>query len=243
MNDSQEHGRSNASMNDRRSALHALAHEGRLLANSLIATQASQEELEQATQSLRAIVASLPTFKGSVLPVFSDSHSDTFADQSPVMGLANITAPPASLRPVDNGVEGTVVFDVCYEGPPGHVHGGWIAALFDEVLGMTQALSTKPGMTAKLEINYRRPTPLHTAIHFRGTIDRIEGRKIFTTARSFDPATDETYAEAHGLFISVEFDRFRSPTRPGGLGHAVITQMAMPTPTHSTAPETAPGIH
>ena len=31
----------------------------------------------------------------------------------------------------------------------------------------------------------------------------------------------ETLAEAKGLFISIDFDRFTSPTRPGGLGHIV----------------------
>lgn len=235
MNDLPNILRSVASIGERRAALHALAREGRQLASALIASPASIEELERATDSLRSIVSGLPKLSEAPPPFLPDQHSETFSDQSPVIGLANITAPPASLQLVDNAVEGTVVFDVCYEGPPGHVHGGWIAAMFDEVLGMAQALSSKPGMTARLEVNYRRPIPLHTPIFFRGTIDSVDGRKIYTSARSYNRETDETYAEAHGLFISVEFDRFRSSTRPDGMGHANLAQQHPSDPPHHGA--------
>ena len=216
---------STAPETERRAALHALAHEGRLLARSLIASQASTAQLREATEMVRSVIDLLPALGAAPVTLPIDSYADTFADQSPVIGKANMTAPPASLVLAEGGVEGTVVFDVCYEGPPGHVHGGWIAAMFDEVLGMVQATSNSPGMTGKLEVNYRRPTPLHLPIRFRGVIDRIDGRKIYTTARSYNPETDETYAEAHALFISVAFDRFTSPTRPDGLGHANLMKL------------------
>ena len=66
------------------------------------------------------------------------------------------------------------------------MHGGVVAAMFDEVLGMTQSLSGQPGMTGTLRIRYRRPTPLHRELRFEGTLDRVDGRKIFTTARCLD---------------------------------------------------------
>ena len=42
-----------------------------------------------------------------------------------------------------NTVDFTPRFGAAYEGPPGSVHGGIIAAAFDEVLGMTQSLMMK----------------------------------------------------------------------------------------------------
>ncbi len=215
-----------APIDERRAALHQLAVEGRVLADRLIASQASTEQLLAATKSLREVLALLPERELGG-PTFDQAHIDTFADQSPVIGLSNIVAPPALMEMSENAVEGVVSFGVVYEGPPGHVHGGWISAVFDEVLGMVQAVTQKPGMTGRLEVSYRRPTPLGTPIHFRGVVDRVEGRKIFTSARSFNPINDETYAEATALFISIEFDRFTSPTRPDGLGHTKYVQDAI----------------
>ena len=62
-------------------------------------------------------------------------------------------------------IKGTVTFGSAYEGPPGHVHGGYVAAAFDELLGMTQSLGGMPGMTGTLTVRYRRPTPLRTELH------------------------------------------------------------------------------
>ena len=60
-------------------------------------------------------------------------------------------------------------------------------------------------MTGTLTVRYRRPTPLHRDLRFEGTLDRVEGRKIFTTGRCFDG--DDVTAEAEGLFIPVDFQK------------------------------------
>jgi acyl-coenzyme A thioesterase PaaI-like protein len=86
------------------------------------------------------------------------------------------------------------------------VHGGYVAASFDEVLGYVQSLSGNPGMTGTLTIRYRKPTPLHTELFFEAELVRVEGRKIFTQARVL--AGDLVTAEAEGIFISVDRSRF-----------------------------------
>src|SRR5437899_8819373 len=100
-----------------------------------------------------------------------DTHA--FFDHSPLIGLANPLAPPIRLAVVGDKVEGHVVFGDAYEGPPGHVHGGFVAAAFDEVLGMAQSLTGNPGMTGTLTIRYRRPTPLLTELVFEAYADRV----------------------------------------------------------------------
>jgi acyl-coenzyme A thioesterase PaaI-like protein len=102
-------------------------------------------------------------------------------------------------------VVGNVTFASAYEGPPGHVHGGYLAAAFDEVLGLAQGVSGAPGMTARLTVNYRKPTPWGMPLRFEGRIERREGRKVFTTGTCY--AGDLLTAEAEALFISVDFTR------------------------------------
>ena len=132
----------------------------------------------------------------------ADSH---FTDRSPFYGTMNPLSMPMQLGRDDafgeHGlITGCAVFTEPHEGPPGHVHGGFIASAFDEVLGMSQSLTGRPGMTGRLTVTYRAPTPLHTEIVFRGWVDRVEGRKIHTKGTSHHG--DVLCSEAEGLFLS-----------------------------------------
>jgi len=131
--------------------------------------------------------------------------AETFAhfDHSAFMGAANPIAPPMQLSLRDGTVTGTVRFNDLYEGPPGHVHGGFVAAILDEVLGATQATTDRPGMTARLDVSYRSPTPLHTDLVTTGRVERVEGRKIFVVGEVRNG--EQITAIAHGLFISFDF--------------------------------------
>jgi acyl-coenzyme A thioesterase PaaI-like protein len=125
----------------------------------------------------------------------------SFLDFSPLVGALNPLAPPMAVRVEDGGVVGEAVFGRPYEGPPGCVHGGFIAAAFDEVLGFAQQLSGNAGMTGRLSVSYRSPTPLGRPVRFRATLDRVEGRKIFVRATLHHEST--LCAEAEGLFVSM----------------------------------------
>ncbi len=139
-----------------------------------------------------------------------------FIDHSPLIGPLNPLAPPITIAIDATTVTGTVVFGGAYEGPPGCVHGGFIAAAFDEVLGVTQGMSGTPGMTARLTIQYRSPSPLHQELRFVGNIDHIDGRKIFTRGELRVAADDRLCAEAEGLFISMNAEVFQRLMRDRG---------------------------
>jgi acyl-CoA thioesterase FadM len=65
-------------------------------------------------------------------------------------------------------------------------------------------------MTGNLSVNYRAPTPLHTDIVYRGWVDRVDGRKIFTKGTAHNG--DVLCAEAEAIFISMPvelMDRLR----------------------------------
>ena len=185
----------------------------------LVSTTAGEAELASAADDLEALAATLralPT--GQTYLGFSEAANAgqelgglqpgdpewyAFFDHSPFIGLANPLSPPVELEYAGDRVRGTVTFGSAYEGPPGCVHGGYVAAVFDELLGSTQSLSGDQGMTAHLGIDYRRPTPLHRPLTLEGWFERREGRKIY--CRATIHAGDELTAEADGLFVA--FDR------------------------------------
>ena len=149
------------------------------------------------------------------------SHGD-YLTRSPIVGPVNPVAPPLAWTVVDGRIEGRGVYHAAYEGPPGYVHGGWIALTFDEILGMANVASENPGMTGSLRIRYRRPTPLHAEIEFRAWTERVDGRRI--TARGEMLHEGTVTAEAEGLFVVIDparaweyFGRARGEAAPPGV--------------------------
>ena len=109
---------------------------------------------------------------------------------------------PIELQTDEGVTRGSVNLDIVWEGPPGYVHGGYVAHLFDCIMGQHNLNVGIPGMTGTLTIRYRAPTPLHTDLGFEVRTARQDGRKIVTTARV--EAASQLVAEAEGLFIVPE---------------------------------------
>jgi acyl-coenzyme A thioesterase PaaI-like protein len=125
-------------------------------------------------------------------------------DFNPMVGRASALAPPLEVTLTPTGVSCEVSFSAAYEGPPGCVHGGFIAAAFDEVLGAAQTLSGAAGMTGRLLVSYRSPTPLNEPLRIEATFDGRDGRKLSCSGRMFHG--DTLTAEAEALFICLVFD-------------------------------------
>jgi acyl-coenzyme A thioesterase PaaI-like protein len=189
-----------------------LADAMRLVIERLVPSNAPEEELRRAAEGLERyaeLLKSHPRLR--YVHGFGESATagdvGAFFDQSPMIGLANPLAPPIRLSQTGPRTAlGLVTFGSAYEGPPGSVHGGFVAAAFDEVLGYVQSLGERPGMTGTLIVKYRSPTPLHRELRFEAELVRMEGRKIFTTARVIGEG--RVCAEAEGIFVSVARERF-----------------------------------
>jgi len=96
---------------------------------------------------------------------------------------------------------GTATFSQVYEGPPGAVHGGVIAAMFDVMLISAASISHVAGLTGTLTVRYRKPTPLRQPIRYESWIDEVLDRKAMVKGIStFD---GEVLAEAEGIFIRI----------------------------------------
>ncbi len=201
---------------DRRRLVWRLGDALREVNDRLVDTRAPDGDLDTVASDLEDVAARLAQFKhgrryagaseASIAP--GGDGPQGHADYSPVIGRANPLSPPLRIKIEDDRVIGTVTFGHAYEGPPGHVHGGMVSAAFDEILGATQALTGNPGMTGSLTVSYRAPTPLHTELRIEATLDRTEGRKIFTSARLYNG--EVLCAESTGLFISIDFAKMAS---------------------------------
>jgi acyl-coenzyme A thioesterase PaaI-like protein len=173
-----------------------------LIHDSFLST-ARIDDIDIAIRHVEKALESVNVENGIPGSAAAESH---FTDRSPFYGAMNPLSMPMTMEKDDSfgefgAISGRATFTEPYEGPPGHVHGGYIAAAFDEVLGMTQSLTGRPGMTGTLTIKYRAPTPLHQEIVYRGWVDRIEGRKIFTKGTSH--IGDTLCAEAEAVFLSM----------------------------------------
>jgi acyl-coenzyme A thioesterase PaaI-like protein len=203
-------------MSERAQEVRNLADAVRDLIDRMVATAAPVEVFAGVAEELREVARRFEPYPQEHLyvgvsesaladPKALGSDYEGPFDNSPLMGRANPLAPPLKLQVLEDKVVGTVSFGSAYEGPPGCVHGGFVAAAFDELLGLVQTLGGFPGMTGRLTVHYRSPTPLNTELRLEGAIDRVDGRKTICHGSMW--AGDQLCAESEGLFVSVDFSK------------------------------------
>lgn len=187
-----------------------LADAIRRLTDLVVGRPLPDDALRQATESLEAVedrlrAAALPGKAPRGNPDHRGQPNDFFPT-SPVIGRANPLAPPVEVWAVDGPdgrreLRGRARFGVAYEGPPTCVHGGVIAQVFDEILGVANILTGTGGMTGTLTVRYRRPTPLLASLEVEARQTHVEGRKIHCWAGMF--LDGELTAEADAVFVTV----------------------------------------
>ncbi|HSJ27306.1 MAG TPA: PaaI family thioesterase [Acidimicrobiia bacterium] len=108
-------------------------------------------------------------------------------------------------------VDGKVVADLSFhprfEGGPGLVHGGAIAAFFDDLIGFVPMTHMRPAVTANLCVNYRKPIPLGVTIRGEAWLTASEGRKLWCEAVGFAP-DGTVLVEVTSLFLEVAAEHF-----------------------------------
>ena len=129
-------------------------------------------------------------------------RASEFFPYSPVVGPLNPLAPPIDVHYDGERTRGTSRLGPSYVGPPGMVHGGFIALLFDELLGATNVSNGLGAFTGTLTVRYERPTPIEAELELESWIDRVEGRKVITAGTIRHQG--EVTARAEGTFIRVE---------------------------------------
>ena len=106
---------------------------------------------------------------------------------------------------VDDLGRPTVTAVVClgddYQGPPGCVHGGYLAAMFDNLLGVLPYKMTgrRGAFTGRLTVRYRALTPLNTELVLTGKITDARSRRVVAAGQCH--ADGVLTAEADALFV------------------------------------------
>lgn len=126
-----------------------------------------------------------------------------YVPNCPVIGRSNVLAPPAEFELLDDGtLRSEMTLGLEYQGPPGCVHGGYVALLFDAAMGRANHHAGTTGMTLYLDIDYRSPTPILEPIVLTARQVRVDGRKVWTQGAVH--AGDRLCATAEGLFVMPE---------------------------------------
>jgi acyl-coenzyme A thioesterase PaaI-like protein len=99
-----------------------------------------------------------------------------------------------------------------FQGYPGVLHGGIVAAILDEVSGRSQmgtdSTNSRFMFTARLEIKYRRNVPINRALKIVGRAGKARSKAAEAWAGIYDNETDELLAEGNALLIDVPADQF-----------------------------------
>ena len=179
--------------------------------SALTATSDAPEDvLLDAAASVEPVVAHLRehptrTFRDAFATCKTEEDFAPFADRSLMTGRSNPFSPPMKLSMQGDKAVGRVTFGSIYEGVPGHVHGGMVAAALDETLGYLAVNNDIGGLTAMLTVRYRAPTPLDTDLSIEASVVRTDGRKAFVEARI--RAGEAITAEGEAVFIAIDRDR------------------------------------
>jgi hypothetical protein len=198
----------------------------RRITGVIVGRPVGDDEMGEAADRLALIAGDLESNAGPPSPPLRSlgprAHLQDFFPTSPMIGYANPIAPPVDVWAVEGQggrreIRGRVTYGYPYEGPPTCVHGGIIAELFDELLGLVTHVAGTPGMTGTLTIRYRQPTPLLAPLDLEARWTGSEGRKVFAWGGIYH--FGELTAEAEGIFIVPQ---------PGRIQEVATTQRPPP---------------
>lgn len=182
----------------------------------MVRCDASMADLEAIAVDLEAVAAKTGGFgRRSQAAIYEKFFSRTASRQDVLdildyeifTGRSTPISPPMELWIDGDVVRGKANLGLPFQGPPGRVHGGVIAAMLDVLMAKTQDLSATMGVTGTLNIRFIRATPLKTDIDMEARVLRIDGRKLYCEGRFF--VNGEQTVHADGIWIAMR-ETFRS---------------------------------
>ena len=139
--------------------------------------------LTQISDWERELSAAVPPDSAPRIGSDDDGRRRIYLDHATDIGAFNPCFPEYHFDHFDaETASGRVAFPLVYEGPPGLVHGGFLAVFFDCVMQHQNCLAGLSGKTRSLKVTFRRPTPVLTDLRFDIARSEVE-RGITSTAR------------------------------------------------------------
>jgi hypothetical protein len=138
--------------------------------------------IAQLTAIEERLAAKVPPSTASRVGAAADGDGRVYIQHARDVGSYNPGVPEYAITVDGDRAWGTVTFPVAFEGPPGLVHGGFLAVLFDCVIQHHNCDVGVAGKTTALALRYRGPTPLLTELRFDLERSVADGR-ITSTGR------------------------------------------------------------
>ncbi len=130
-----------------------------------------------------------------------------------ICGLENPVGLHLHIYEIEPGVvESTYFAPEHFQGYPGVLHGGIVAAIIDEVSGRahmgSDPMTPRFMFTAKLEVKYRKNVPIGKQLKIVGKAGKSKARSAESWAGIYDAETDELLAEGTTLLLNVPAEQF-----------------------------------
>ena len=130
-----------------------------------------------------------------------------------ICGLENPVGLHLHIYELEPGVvQTTYLAPEHFQGYPGVLHGGIVAAMIDEVAGRSH-MGSDPNQprfmfTAKLEVKYRQNVPVGKRLKIVGKAGRSKSRSAEAWAGIYDSESEELLAEGNVLLLNVPEEQF-----------------------------------
>ncbi len=134
------------------------------------------DELRAAERALAAIA---PADTAPRIGEHPQREQRAYIDHSRDIGAYNACFPEYTISVDGAHADGQVTFPLAFEGPPGIVHGGFLATFFDCAIQHHNCDVGVAGKTASLLVEFRRPAPIATELRFE--IERATDERRITS--------------------------------------------------------------
>ena len=111
------------------------------------------------------------------------------------------------IRKSDKRFFAKVFFGKLAQGPPSHAHGGSMAAVLDEAMGLAAWAANYSAVAAKITIEYVAMLPLNTVTIVETWVDKTEGRKIWMKGE-IKNEEGKVFSKGEGLYVSLPIEKF-----------------------------------
>ncbi len=157
------------------------------------------DTVEALTASLDAVTATraMETYRFA----FDLERPNDVLPFNPGSGRCNPVAPEVAMRVEGRSLVAECTFTNCYESAPDTVHGGMLAAVFDQVVSYAPMIDGKTGPTLKLSVSFLKAAPIETPLRFEAATDSVDGRKYSVSGVCWNG--EEKVAEAEALILCV----------------------------------------
>ena len=193
-------------------ARHQLAAATRALNEKLVSTDIDPKLAAILTEKIDALTAELSQVEqvNGLVDMAKRGERGTIdnvmGELVAMAGRSHPCSPELLWQEEPNRITGTVNFGQAFEGPPGHVHGGWVAGVLDHLMGMTHVRTGHPGMTGGLSVRYLKPTPLNQLIEVSAEATELDDKRTEVKAEMRCGETITATAEA--IFVRVDRAKF-----------------------------------